>query len=97
MYETNPGPSVFDSGFLDSECSTETDAPLSKEEKEIKQILENVPGKSVIGFCIRRAIYKSTDGNLRKLIRELKDQQSDAPKELEKVIGSRAMELLAVL
>lgn len=73
------------------------ETPLTQNEQRLKEILKTVSTESIIGFGIRRAIYKSTNGNTRKLIAELKDHYRDTPGQLMEVIGPEAMQIIALL
>jgi ATP-dependent protease HslVU (ClpYQ) peptidase subunit len=71
-------------------------APLSKEESEIKKILSKVSRDTVVGQQILAGL-SGDNTRFRILLSEFKDQLRDAEKHLQSIIGERAIELLKTI
>ena len=74
--------------------SSEKEAPLSKEEKRLYEILQKVSGKTIIGGCIRVAMSKGSNVAFRKIVSELKEQLTDVPGCLKDIVSTRGIELI---
>lgn len=76
---------------------TKGEAPLTKEEKQLRKILSKANSKTGFGSSIKVALDSRSNSKFRQLITELKDQLRDAPKELQRAISEEGIELLKQL
>jgi hypothetical protein len=77
------------------EQDSQVQETFTKAETQLHKILQKVGANSPIGAAIH--IGLSRPGAFRKLIKELKDQQRDAPAMLEKIIGRNGIEVLRMI
>jgi len=72
---------------------TGKEMPTEKEQKLI-EVLRKVPYTSVYGFSIARALASNDRNIFQQLIGELRDQCTDCPKEMKKLIGEEAFKMI---
>lgn len=69
----------------------------TKEEKRLREILQETNPKTFIGFSIHNRLSSGELGSFREMVKELNDQARVARKELIKAIGSEAVELIETI
>jgi hypothetical protein len=79
------------------ESGAQKEAPLTKTERGLRQVLSKTSTETILGECISIALTKKSNEEFRKVVQQLKEQLRDAPALLNEILGDQAIELLKQL
>jgi hypothetical protein len=80
----------FFAGSLASEA-------LTPQERKAYQLLSKIKGDNYPKYAIRQVIQRGSRADFRQLIKELKDQQRDAPKRMVNEYGPECFNAIAAI